>query len=272
MFRIKTRYNVYLGILILLTNGTIAIFAQADELNLKDVPNGFKGTFKSGNQTIIVDSSEAADRSLQTKITNSEGLLLVEAIYQNDLVTITVSDVVIKFRTDKESIASGNFERLSQTNQEKLEAYSRSKESGVVRRMILEIVKQRGTGKSFAMKGIVLISLVLGDEPGFPNQMGKNKDEAVKCTKPKGDFIFASYVSPTASIFPNSARGPNTLVCDSSNCCGCCGVGCWGCTGCYTGACYAHDTCVDQHGHLNSICLALLPAAAVSIVEECTVS
>ena len=274
MFRIKNSLQLYVGILVLLTNSTFAVFTQTDQLSLQDVPNGFRGTFKSANQILTINSSEAADKSLLTKITNSEGRLVVETIYRNNLVTVTVSGVTIRFRTDKESIAAGYFDQLSRPDQEEFEAFRVSDESRILRLMILDIIKQRASGKPASLKGILIISLVLGDGPGFPSEVGFKKNKDAKCNPPKGLMVFASYLSPKASKtspkatkLTNSKVGANTMVCDASTCCGCCGWGCSGCTGCYTGACYAHDSCVDQNGH--AFCLALLPAAIASVVNEC---
>lgn len=177
--------------------------------------------------------------------------------------------MTLQFRTDNGSLASGYVEKLSQKNQEKFEAYLVSEESVVVRKMILEIIRQRTNSKPANLKGVLIISLVLGDGPGFPNQTGKKKSGVTKCADPKGFQIYASYVSPTVQYFKSQPAVASLLECNTSNCCGCCGVGCLGCTGCYTSACYVHDLCVDLYGH--AVCLAFVYDAAVSILNECPV-
>ena len=131
---------MYLGLIVILTNGAVGVIAQTDDLNLTDLPNGFRATYKSGRITQTVESSQFDDRSFATTIRNSEGGIVAETTYANDLVTVTISGVAIRFRTDKESIQSGKFDVLSPDDQAKFEAYRKSPESGVLRKFIFAII------------------------------------------------------------------------------------------------------------------------------------
>ena len=229
--------------------GTLSVFAQADELILIELPNGFKGTFKTGNQTLKVDSSADADKSFETRITNSEGQLLAAARYVDNFVTVTVAGVSMRFR--KDSSGRGPVEGFSQADQEKLATFAKSNESATLRKMVNEIIKRRTANGSADLKGFLIISLMLGDGPGFPLATVKvqNNNRNFRCRYPKATIVLASYSSPLPMFFAESARKGTSFICNESNCCGCCGVGCLGCSGCYTSACYQHDLCVDLYGH-----------------------
>jgi hypothetical protein len=250
-----------------MTNSSFAAFSQAGELILTDLSNGFKGTFKSGNQALAIDSTQAEDRSLRTTVTNSAGTLVVQALYSSNLVTVTVSDISIKFRIDRESIVSRRFEPLSPIDQARLEKYLDSDESRIIRKMFLEIIKSRAGTKPSSLKGILIISLIMGDGPGFSGEVVQTNSKPTKCSQPKVLQIFAAYAAPkkTTDIKPFS----KILECNETNCCGCCGPGCGGCTGCYTTACLLHDICVDTYGALHPTCMVLLADAIASILDVC---
>jgi len=267
MFRIEKLATTLVGILILLANGTFSILAQVDELNLTDVPNGFKGTFRSGNQTLTIDSSQAEDRSLRTKVTNPTGNLVVQAVYSNNLVTVTLSDVSINFRIDRESIASRHFEPLSASQQARLAAFLVSDESHTIGKMFLEIIKKRAGTKPGSLKGILIISLIMGDGPGFPTETAQKRGKAANCSQPKVLQVFAAYAPKKKSTNPQASA--EIVECNEANCCGCCGPGCGGCTGCYTTGCLLHDVCVDTYGALHPTCIVLLAGAIESILNEC---
>jgi len=88
-------FCVYTGILLLLAHGAVGVFAQTDVLNLTDVQNGFRGTFKSGTTEHTVESSQAADGSLSTTIKNPEGDIIAEVTYSNHLVTVIIVGISI---------------------------------------------------------------------------------------------------------------------------------------------------------------------------------
>jgi hypothetical protein len=252
--------------------GTLSGFSQADELKLFDVANGFNGSFKSGNQILKIDSWVDVDKSFETKITHSEGHVIAEVRYRNNLVTVTVDSVTIRFRKDDNTGGLGPVEGFSKSDQERLATYIKSNEASILRKMVSEIIKERRSDRSTSLKGVLIISLMLGEDgPGFPMSAAKVQkvEKNDNCRQPEANFVLASYSSPLPKIFFESARKGTNLECNETNCCGCCGAGCLGCTGCYTSACYLHDLCVDLYGH--PACLGLLPNAIASILNECPV-
>ena len=198
MFRIKNSILVCVCILILLAGGCLSICAQTDELALKETSNGFTGTYKSGSQILRVDSSEAADRSLVLKVTSPDGSLVTELTYNNKLVTVTIAAVTIRFRTDKESVESGYFDPLSQSDQAKFEAYRTSEESRVLRKMIIDIIKQRTSTNAASLKGILIISLVLGDGPDFRPRLARRRTRTTRAmTRTPGRWPVQCATKPT---------------------------------------------------------------------------
>lgn len=172
MDRLNKSILVYFGLLVLVTASAVSVIAQPDNLVLVDIPNGFKGTYKSADETWTIDASEAADRSLRTKIATSTGGVVAEVLYFENLVTVTLSGISISFRTNPARYV----EPLSQANQEKFEAFRVSEESRLLRTMFKEIIKRREASKPSYLKGILIMSMVLGDGPGFASSTGRKKD------------------------------------------------------------------------------------------------
>ena len=89
MDRLRKSLLVFFVLFVLAT--TVAV-AQEDELVLTDVPNGFKGTFRSGNHTLQIDSRVGVDKSLRQN-TNSEGhvaLALIRTSFHGNDTRVTI--------------------------------------------------------------------------------------------------------------------------------------------------------------------------------------
>ncbi len=206
------------------------------ELRWAPNPNGFSGMYKSGDQSFPVESFHLSPDFVLTRILKPDGNTLMEILRNGESVTVTLAETRISFEI------SGSRE-FPESEKVKLQTASSSTDAKVARKVISATIaqlRQQHVERRF-LTGLGVASLILGNEKG------------------RGDGASTSQAS----------AGTTADVCTdaSSNCLGCCGSGCTGCIGCCTEACLQHDRCVRTIGQFR--CLGLLPAAIVSIFNEC---
>lgn len=252
----KLKLMPLLSILVLLTVvNAIETAAQTSELKLQSAQNGFTGEYTSGNTKLFVEYQAPTTDSSVSRIQNSDRQTLAETIRDKDTVTVKITDVTIAYYIGKGNLDNVRSPELSEAETQKLEAFSLSEQSAHIRKLIVELIKQKASADSVQLKGFVVIAMFLGDGPGAPEEL----QSKTNCNSPKLVQMYASY-RPQNQLYrkvkhSNVANKTNTAV---DQCHGCCGPGCWGCTGCYTSACAAHDTCVAERGYFHDYCMYLL--------------
>jgi hypothetical protein len=243
-------------------------YSQSTDIQVREFPDGFEATVRIGESTFKVTNNEYENKHFRTQIRDLRGRKIAEAFFEDNLVKVLLGGIVLNFRTDNNGLEAGGFRYLSEDDRLRLEAYLRTNESDELRILAAELIKQQGVLKPRSLKGLLIISLVLGEQPSQVSKASITRKSNSSCRIANPTIVFASFSPPGRSM----EQLPSPLLngefsCNQSNCCGCCGVGCSGCTGCWTNACYLHDKCVDLYGHV--ACLGLLPAAVASIVNEC---
>lgn len=251
--------KVLLGCLILIVLIAGQVIGQVGEVNLKPVLDGFNGEYLTGNQKLIIEYRVSNSKLSVSRILNSSGQTIVEAVQVPGSVTVRVTHVTFTIYMNQTDPGNKNDSDLSEGDRRKLEQFSRSDASRVVREVLASIIRQKAPNGKDQLFGFLTIAMLLGDGPGAPDV----QQSKVRCSPPK--LIFASYImpSPQTAVFPTVGKSR------MDDCHGCCGPGCWGCTGCYTTACAAHDTCVGIYGAYHETCIILFVAAVSSMCSEC---
>ncbi len=238
--------------------------AQTSELKLQSKQNGFTGEHTSGNTKLFVKYQAVTADSTISRIQNSNKQTLVESIREKDVITVKINDVTITYYMDAKNPEKSKASELSDADTQKLRKFSLSEESASVRKLIAELIRQKAGTEVGQLKGFVTIAMILGDGPGAPEELQSNAN----CKSPKLIQMYASYRPQSQpKVQPSNVANKTSAV--VGGCQGCCGPSCWGCTGCWTGACDAHDTCVEIWGYTSSNCMGLLAVAVASMHYQC---
>lgn len=240
----------------------VKLQAKLGDVNLRPVLDGFRGEYNAGKQELLIEPWGSNSELLVSRILNSTGQIIVEAVQVPGSVTVRVTEVTLTITMNRTDPGKSTASELSEWDRRKLEEFSRSDASAAVREVLASIIRQKSRDRRAQIMGFLMIAMVLGDGPGAPDVQQSSR----RCISPK--FVYASYLVPslqldTQPIFLRA--GKSTM----DDCLGCCGPGCWGCTGCYTSACLAHDVCVGEYGAYHPTCMVLLAEAVASMCGEC---
>jgi hypothetical protein len=244
-----------------ITIGAGRATGQIDNLNMRETPDGFTGEYVSGKQKVFVEYRSSDSKTYVSRILNSTGQTLVEAVRVPGSITVKLGDVILTVNMNKNDPGKSSVTELSVGDRLKMEEFGSSDVASLVRKALGTIIRERRSNGKDDLMGFLTISMLLDDGSVSTAQQPNRGCDTAK-------VVYASYKVPnsrvaTTPIFMASYKSP------LDDCYGCCGPGCYGCSGCYTGACAAHDGCIAVHGTWHPTCMVLFGAAVSSMCSQC---
>lgn len=230
------------------------VSAQGQTLTLQNTQNGFTGEYGTGSAKISAEYQVIAADSTISRIKDSANKTIAESVRDKDVVRVKIQDVILTINMDNQNVDNSTSSELSESDRKKIETFRLSAESGNVRKLIIELMKQKVGAEKAQIKGFIVIATLIGDGPGTPAGTQAKSNH----TGPKPMWLHTG-LEGYSSAKSNKISNFNSKI----QACYCCGVGCE--CFCYTGACVAHDVCVDKHGYTSFRCHGYLIMAIASI-------
>lgn len=248
------------------------------ELNLQPTADGFSGTCKVDDETVLLEARHLTKKSARSRLQRSDGRPLVEVLRDGDSNTVEIKFPSVKIAMD---MTTQSFIDLTEKDKEKLQKFLASSDATLARKCIARIIQTQWQGKErkFIPLGFTLAGMLLGDEPSIPSIAPQSKTEplhrlilAQTIRQPKNNLTKAVLACGTRKNFSiiKSIQNPDCPqpgdgCFGGPECNGCCGGPNCTCSGYYTNECLAHDNCVGHYGQV--ACLGVFPAAAGSLVR-----
>jgi len=151
------------------------INAGAQTLSSENTQNGFTGEYGTGTSKLLVEFQVLAQDSTVSRVKDSGGKTFVESTRQGNVITVKIKDVIQTIQMDQSQPENGSVSELSESDLQKLETFRLSPESENVRKLIIELIKQKGNTHKEQLKGFMVMAVVMGDGPGGGLQANSNR-------------------------------------------------------------------------------------------------
>lgn len=154
------------------------VIGQAGDVSLWPTLDGFGGEYLTENDKLLIEHRVANSELTTSRILNSSGQTIVEAVRVPSSLKIKVTGVTITFSLSLSNPEASAITELSEKDRLKMEEFSRSEASATIRYVLASIIRQKGRDGKDQLFGFAAIAMLLGDGPGAP-RVSSSREQAV---------------------------------------------------------------------------------------------
>lgn len=153
------------GILLFTVLADWNAIGQAGDVNVWPELDGFSGEYRKANDKLLIEHRVKNSELSVSRVSNSSGQTLVEAVRVPASLTVRVTDVTITFDLNRTNPADSGVSALSEVDRSKLQDFIRSETAATVRYVLASIIRQRGRDNGNQLFGFLSVAMLLGDGP-----------------------------------------------------------------------------------------------------------